>query len=203
MVVPAEFAQNAELIEVEGRSRVTGFWADEGFELGSYRVSDVDRDWEKTNSWNVGPFSKSDTDGGYSYRFQANPEALEGRCGTRSGSKELELGHSLSTGSNYAKVSCTCGGGANLSMEAKGPTYEGTMLLGSGHYVVQPISMREGGWDFIEPLGYRVDGERPLAAVEVMHPGRVWLMQEVAPDERARLTCLLAALLLYKPPSDN
>jgi hypothetical protein len=46
--------------------------------------------------------------------------------------------------------------------------------------------------------GFRADLDgRPLGAVEVLHPGRIWLSRSLDDTERRQLGCLFAALMLY------
>ena len=77
------------------------------------------------------------------------------------------------------------------------------METSAGNYAIVALYDREGTLSDGEPSGYRVDGEGPLGAVEVLKPGRVWLAKSVAVAERAELACLFAGLMLYMPPRDD
>ena len=67
-------------------------------------------------------------------------------------------------------------------------------------YQVKAIYDREGGMSAGGPAGYRVDGQSPTAAVDVLGPGRVWLAKDIAPQQRTDVICVLAGLMLYQPP---
>ena len=45
-------------------------------------------------------------------------------------------------------------------------------------------------------------GPAAVGAVEVLHPGRIWLARALDNDGRSDLACLFAGLMLYKPPRD-
>ena len=69
-------------------------------------------------------------------------------------------------------------------------------------YQVEPVHTTEDG-ESSDPSGFRVDGDGPLGAVEVIHPGQAWLKKGLAEPARSHSACLFAGLMLYKPPSDN
>jgi hypothetical protein len=49
------------------------------------------------------------------------------------------------------------------------------------------------------PSGYRVDGDSVQAAVDVTHPGKIWLDKSLSQAARDQLTCIFTGLMLYKP----
>ena len=60
----------------------------------------------------------------------------------------------------------------------------------------------EGNKTSAGPAGYRFDGDRssPVRAVDITHPGRVWLHEGLSPEDRAAAGCAAAAILLEPTP---
>jgi hypothetical protein len=201
LAVPAEFGAPFQVLEVQGRSWASGDFVDEGFELGPYRVHDVDRDWDSTITTDVGPVSNSDVDGGYSYEVSAGTETLAARCVTSSGNDALDLGKGWSVSSPHSRLACSCGD-AVLAVEAEQDESAGTLNWNGHHLVVRSISELEGGGQVRDPAGYRFDADEPFALVEVLHPGRAWLTSETLADRPLPLACALVGLLLYQAPSE-
>ena len=196
MAVPAEVAALGPALEARDRSLATGLLADEGFRLGPYVVKDVDRDWDETDESSAGAVTTTASQGGYSYRL----DALEGRCRARSGRTDADLGAGFSLSADgHARLQCDCGG-AGFDLAGDVDTFGGALKLRDQQYTLRGIRELDGGGERNRPTGYRVDGDAPLGAVEVEHPGRVWLQADLDEDDRARLSCLFVGLMLYQPP---
>jgi hypothetical protein len=105
-----------------------------------------------------------------------------------------------------AKLGCRCSsaeGASTLSLDAStGKQYSGKITAPGVERQVTAITLREKGTESGDPLGYRVDGDAPLGAVELKSPGKVWVSRSLAGPERAQLACLFAGLLLYQLPKD-
>lgn len=207
MVVPAEIAKGSDEIAVTDRSSFSGALADESFKLGSYEIADVDRDWDSKSSSGVLGFSKESTEGGYSYKFKSGGAERTGGCMTEGGGKSVDLGGGMSMGKSFAKLGCTCSGdGEPVKVVLSASTtekYSGELTTRAGTYKVAAIYEAEGSLSTGQPSGYRVDGDSPRGAVEVLKPGRAWFAKDIDDAERSDLACLYAGLLLYAPPSDN
>jgi hypothetical protein len=99
------------------------------------------------------------------------------------------------------KIACTCdgeAGKAELVMTDGGRT----MKVGDKEYKVEPINAVEGGGTQSNPTGFRADGDGPLGAVDVGHPGQVWLKKGLDDGTRSTTTCAFVGLMLYKAPSE-
>jgi hypothetical protein len=206
MVVPPEIGKGSDMVAATDRSSMSGALADESFKLGKYAVEDVDRDWDSGSAVSVLNFSSDKTEGGYSYRLKAEGVDLKGGCVTEKGDKSLSLGSGMSVGSSFAKLGCTCeGAGAPTRVVISADTtdeYSGELQTNTGSYKIAAIYEAEGSLSNGQPSGYRVDGETPRGAVEVLKPGRVWFARDVADAERTDLACLYVGLMLYMPPDD-
>jgi hypothetical protein len=208
MALPADVAQASEALPISDRSGWSGAFVDESFNLGNYRVSDVDRKWDSTRSSHFFNRSASSTSGGYTFKLAGDGNALDGECATEAREHGASFAGGISFSALVAKLGCNCGdasGNAELELEAgNGAHYEGTLKTSGGEFHVSTIHEREGGTSSVEPTGYRVDGSNgPVGAVDVLNTGRAWLSKTLAGRARAEVACTFAGLLLYKPPSDR
>ncbi len=210
MVVPADVSGGLEVIAVTDRSIWSGALADESFNLGPYKVTDVDRDWDisKSNSVSVSDFkfSSGKTEGGYAYRFKTPGGRMNGQCLTEAKDTVFSVS-SVDFQSRVARLSCICNQSgtevARVMLAADiSAGYKGTLTANGQQYRVESINEREGGFSSGDPTGYRVDDDQPTGAVEVLNPGRIWLARNLEEPQRARLACIFAGLMLNLPPTD-
>jgi hypothetical protein len=208
MRAPLDVVQQSEELKISDRSSWSGSLADESFGLGGYRVQDVDRKWNSTRTNTLFGFEQSRTRGGYAYKLSAGGSQLEGGCSTEERQKSQDLGDGAEFSSLVAKLGCSCRDGdveTNLILDASTTNqYKGSIKGSDFSYSVTAITTRENAsWESHDPLGYRVDGEGPIGAVDVVKPGRVWLNKSLEEPRRRQVACVLAGLLLYQPPRDR
>jgi hypothetical protein len=189
--------QTSEVLVVSDRSRASGAFVNEGFKIGSYEVADVDRDWNSTKSVGIGPWSKETKTTGFAYALVAKGKKLAGKCSSESQAQAIG---GFSWGS--LKIACQCEGeGAKAEVLM---TNEGrTLKAGGKDYKITPINAIEGGRTQSEPSGFRADADQMLGAVEVNHPGQVWLAKGLDEPTREQVTCVFVGMMLYQPPRDN
>jgi len=196
MAPPADIAGASEILAVSDRSRASGAFVNEGFKLGNYEVVDVDRKWDSSSGSGIGPWSKETKTTGFSFALASGGKKLPGKCSSVTSSQGFG---GFSWGK--VKIACSCNGEAGkaeLVMSDAGRT----MKLGDKEYKVVPINAVEGGGTQSDPTGFRADGDEPLGAVEVVHPGQVWLKKGLDDSTRATTTCAFVGLMLYKAPSE-
>jgi hypothetical protein len=196
MAAPPDIAGGSDVLTVSDRSRASGLFVNEGFKLGKYQVADVDRKWNKSSSTGVGPWSKETKTTGFTYALVAQDKKLAGQCSSEASSHGIR---GFSWGS--IKIACTCegdGGKAELLMVDDGRS----LTVDGKAYKVEPIHAVQGGSSQSDPTGFRADGEAPLGAVEVLHPGQVWLTKGLDEATAYKTTCTFVGLMLYKPPQD-
>jgi len=196
MAPPADIASASEVLTVSDRSRASGSFVNEGFKLGNYEVVDVDRKWNSTSGSGVGPWSKETKTTGFSYVLAAGGKKLPGKCSSVTKSQGFG-GFSWDS----VRIACSCDGEAGkveLVMTDGGRT----MKVGDKEYKVEPINAVEGGGTQSKPTGFRADGDGPLGAVDVGHPGQVWLKKGLDDGTRSTTTCAFVGLMLYKAPSE-
>ena len=206
MQVPPEIAARSEVLEVSDRSAWSGALADESFKLGTYAIKNVDRDWNSSSGFSVGPFSKETATTGYQFGFEAKGTKLSGKCASSKKENEVSLGGGMSLEFQFAKLACSCEAGdkvATVVVEGRGEKINGELSTSAGKYKVASIHEVDGGMSQGGPSGYRVDGEKPIGAADVMRPGRAFLDKSLEAGEKAELGCLFAGLMLYMPPKDD
>src|SRR3954469_8240611 len=111
MVAPEDVAQGSQVLEVTDRSSMSGSLVNESFKLGSFAVTDVDRDWNKKSGFAVAGYSNDTTTTGYSYKLQGGAAAWEGSCASSANKKGLAiLGGEAAWGSSSITCECKSGG---------------------------------------------------------------------------------------------
>jgi hypothetical protein len=210
MVAPKDVAQGSQTLEVADRSAMTGSLANESFKLGSFQVTDVDRDWNKKSGFSVIGYSNDTTTTGYSYNLKAGGEAWAGKCASSANKKGIALlGGEAAWGSNSITCECKNGGEtASVVLKADSPDstkkMSGELSAGGAKYQVSVVSETDKSNLSGSPAGFRFDSaEGAVGAVEVLRPGRVWLNERLPEAARPPVACLSAGLMLYQAPSEH
>jgi len=204
MVVPPDIGPATEELKVQGHTQSSGLFVNEDFKIGDYDVAHVSRGSKSTSKFGALGGFKSDSSTGYSFDLVHGSDSLHGECLSESSSGGFSLG-GLTASNQMAKLGCGCGNTAaptaSVVMSASTTSdYGGELKAGDASYQVKAINDREGGLSSGGPAGYRVDGQGVAAAVDVLGPGRVWVGKGLGGDQRTNVTCVLAGLMLYKPP---
>jgi hypothetical protein len=197
MAPPADVKDGTDVLVVSDRSRFSGALANEEFKIGSYEVKDVDRKANSTESMGIGPWSKETKTTGFTFALMSQSKRLAGKCESE---QTLQGVSGFSWGD--LKIVCLCEGGsgkAQLQMTGDGRS----LTLGDQVYRVSPIHAIEGGKTQSEPSGFRADGEGLLGAVEVNHPGQVWLKKDLDDAVKRDATCVFVGLMMYQPPRND
>jgi hypothetical protein len=208
LAVPADVASGTDVLEVTDRSSMSGALADESFKLGSYAVSDVDREWDSSQKKDGPGLDVEEAGGGYQFAFTAGKTKLKGGCSTSKSGKGKDLGGGMEFNMEKRRLNCFCSAGdLRPQVEVRNENdamYVGKLKTSEGEYDIKSLDEVEGGMKPIGgPAGYRVDGGGVVGAVDAMNPGKVWLRKGMSEGERIELSCLFAGLMLYKPPSDG
>ncbi|MDT8998661.1 hypothetical protein RQP53_05190 [Paucibacter sp. APW11] len=211
MAKPPELAGRAAVLEVSDRSSARGLLVDESFKLGSDQVSQVKRDWDSGGGLAIGPLSTRQQREGFRYRYLGR-EDWDAQCEYTSQERGLQLFKSLALEDNKAHLSCACRSGSEqvqIDLDDEWKPLQGSARIGSSSYRISQIAERRtvNGMAVEQglkspALGYRLDDAargQSVAAVEVLHPGRVWLAHQLPASEREPLACLMAGLMLYGP----
>lgn len=208
MAQPVDVIQVSEELQVKDRSSFSGALANESFTLGSYKIADVDRKWNSTQSTSFFGMDASRTRGGYAYNLVANGTQLKGECATEDRKSGHDVGNGISYEKAFAKIGCRCSdaqGAITLTVGGgDSAVYEGAVTSPDLNYTVQAITKRAKGPSSKEPLGYRIDSDgAPIGAVDLKRPGTVWISKAAEGRAREDLACLFAGLLLYLPKQEH
>jgi hypothetical protein len=213
MVAPKDVTQGSQTLDVAERSSMSGSLVDESFKLGSFAVTDVDRDWNKKNGFAVAGYSNDTTTTGYSFKLKGGSDAWEGSCASSANKKGVKiLGGQAAWGSS--SLTCECKQGAStvtVVLKADSPDASSTKKM-SGElsmsaekkYKVSVVSETDKSNLSDSPAGFRYDSaDGAVGAVEILRPGRVWLGERLSEPERLPVACLSAGLMLYQAPSEH
>lgn len=207
MKVPADvLSMEADQLVVTERKRASGAFVNESFKLGSYGITDVDRDWNTAKGYSVPGFSDTDTTSGYSFKFGASGGAMAGQCLIEGNTKATKIMGGITMSQSVSKMGCACEGGG-IKAEAvlnnvNSGQYSGTVKTSGGEYTIEAIYKAEGAFSTGNPTGYRVDSDVIQAAADVMYPGKVWLGKSLSDADKDQLSCLFAGLMLYTGERD-
>lgn len=210
MVPPADVAQGSQVLDATDRSSMTGALVNESFKLGSFAVTDVDRDWNKKSGFAVAGYSNDTTTTGYSYKVTGPGSAWEGRCASSAQKQGVHFGNSEV---DWGKTSITCeckqaGATTSLVIKASSPDSDrnaaGELHSGDAKYKVSPVHDTDKSSFGDRPAGFRFDGDDgAVGAVEVLRPGRVWLTARLPDSDHVPVACVSAGLMLYVPPTEH
>ena len=214
MAVPEGLAEVSEELPISGRGGST-------VKMGPYEITDIDRDVDVHLGGSVPGFAHAHTSGGYSYLLRGSGGERTGQCAV-TGDKVGIAG----LGATWGTLGCACQGSRSESsfklplgdgwQLRHGSMNRGELQVGGRALAVQVIAAVETGgrtYDFDEgrwkkggsmpwkePTGCHVDDAAgPVAGLELLPPGRIWLARSLESTERADMACLLSGILLYQP----
>jgi len=203
MAAPADLAANGEELDVSNRSQFSGALADESFEVGPYQVTDVNRKWDISSETSVPGFTANTSSGGFSYQFHGLDTDYAGRCEVDSDQNDFHLEGGGTLSFQFAQLACSCHSDrsrAALVIDNSDSRGNASVTTSGGRYELSSVYDLEGGGTSSDPAGYRADApDGALGAVDVTHPGRIWLRSGLSDVEREQASCLFAGLMLYQP----
>ncbi len=202
LVVPEDIGSRCKPLEVKDRSRFGG----DGFKLGAYKVKDIDNDGGESEKSKHGATSHAAASDAGSYVLVDGATKLTGTCKAKSSVDKTVIVDPLRLESESAAVRCSCRGGegtVKVALVGKGDKLTGSLETSRGRYVVTSLNEVDKGAAPGGPTGYRVDGERPVGAVDVLFPGGAWLDPGLDAAERRELACLFAGLMLHQAPEQE
>lgn len=179
--------------------------------FGPFRVDKVDRSWsEAGDSYTTGWFPEwlkgvSTEEQHEDYQFalaeegQGAPRTIRCRAGMTSSQTHYAAG--ISSSSTDQRLYCGLWG-TSAAQQAQLQVRDG-----KGQVQFAGRTLRIEGRDILghattdDPAGYAVvDGERDVAAVQVVNAGAAWMNRDLDADARSVVAMSTAALLLYHPP---
>lgn len=206
MNTPPGLAQ-ATVLDVSQRSRASGLLVNEGFNLGGLTVDQVRHSATSSSSFSIGPLGSAKSRQTLSYSLTGT-QAWRGRCELRSKDQSLDAGRGLQLQNEKAEISCSCerdGGGpaAQLQVDDGWRPARGEVTVNGQRYAIEQLRFdrSEGGLRDPQPgFVIQAPGGAAVAAVETLHPGRLWLQPPLdGASTREPLACLAAGLMLAAP----
>lgn len=205
MAPPADIAPTAVVMDTTGRSAARGLLVDESFDLGAFQVRAVKRGGTSSTSHSLGALSAASSRERFSFRFIGREQWL-GRCELRTKDEFLQV-KAVTLESRHAQLDCSCESGServSVLLEDEGRPLRGEMRIGDARYAMQQYRFGNSEGGLRSPaVGYRVetqDDGAGIAAVELLHPGRVWQQRSLPEPQREPMACLLTALMLHGSP---
>lgn len=204
MAAPADIAPTAEVLDVGHRSVARGLLIDESFDVGLYRVHEVRRGSTSNRSGSIGALSATSTRESFGFSFTGRQD-WQGRCEYRSRGHYLQV-NAVTLEDRKDELDCSCQSGGEqvrLHLQDQGRPLRGEMQLGQARYAMLQYAFGNSDGGVRSPaVGYRVEplqGGAGVAAVEVLHPGRIWQQRDLPAAQREPMACLLSALMIYGP----
>ncbi|ALT79173.1 hypothetical protein [Paucibacter sp. KCTC 42545] len=206
MTPPPDIAPNADVLEVANRSSFIGALVDESFDVGPYRVTEVKRGWGSNSSTTLGNVTVQKSSSGFRFGFNGTADHWQGRCDYRAQSRLVQLGNVGNLEEDKANLRCSCRSDnkereVSFDLDDEWRPLRGALLIDASRYEVQQYSFGRHRGGLKSPAsGYRVEREgngTGVAAVEVLHPGRIWLQRSLPAEQREPMACLMSALMIY------
>ena len=189
-----------------------GFTFSEAFACGPYRVTDVDRSWTVTRSWDEIWFESSRADQHYEFALEAGDATWDGQFAVGADVDLLELERFLGGGFEIRFLDERFLVGALRARDETDPwrlaigrsgderTMAGALTRGDVVVLVEGTNrLADSPIPVSEETGYvlSMDGQE-VAAVEVINDGRIWIRSSLNAELRQALAAAAAALLLYR-----
>jgi hypothetical protein len=191
-----EAANAGKELKVQGFSANSFSFKQKDIQLGSYRVTNIDRDWDKGSTTNVGngAYARDEKTKGFRFDVKAQARTLHAECNEEAVQQGI-----LGFTDPKIILECTCTEGETTRATLKLKNGKGNANVGAAAYDLSALHRGEGGADASEALGYQFRGAQGTGVVDVSSSGRAWLPAAASEDEALGLVCGYAGFLLYRP----
>lgn len=192
---PPPGVATSQALPVQGHSGNMQTFKEKDLKIGSYAVTNIDRDWDKGTQVSAGPWSRDAKKKAYRYDVKANQRTLRGEC------TEQAVQHSV-VGFGKMKVTfhCTCKEGDTQRATLDLVNEAGTVKIGEAtSFDVTAVHQSEQGAQLSSALGYHFVAADQEGAVDVGGKGRAWAPANMAEEDLFGLVCSYAGLFLYRP----
>jgi hypothetical protein len=204
MRAPVDVASQSELLYASDRQSWGVTQGRGSFSMGPYRIDDVVRHPVRESGYSVFGWGDRRLHASYDFAFSDGVSHRQGHCDQEQDKPSVAYSGQLACRCDAAGLGDASGSSARaqndndaLRVDIGGEAKEGTLTLGGQTYRMSPLRERESGKQSDEPLGYRIDGAKPLGAVEI--EGRIWAQRALDDGARTQLVCMLSGLLLVRP----
>lgn len=214
MAIPADLESRAETYPCVGRG---GFSFGETFSFGPYEVADVRRGWTHRVAWGIVFYERSQAVQRYEFSLKSpSGKIWQGQAATGVRKEDLKdtlAGGELTVGisrdvrfiARFGLAGQTNAWTLALAEERGGILLNGALDDGTTDYRIEGTRQLAGtSMPLMENAGFLLyDGNRLVAAVDLLNAGSVHFDRDLPPARREPLAAAAAALLLYRDISQN
>jgi hypothetical protein len=192
---PPQGVATAKALPVTGHSGSFKSFKESDLTIGSYKVTNIDRDWDKGSGANAGLWSRDAKKKAYRFDVQSQGRTLQGEC------TEQAVTHAVAGfGKTKVTFACTCGDGDTPRAKLSLVNGAGSVELGRGvKYDLAVVHQSEQGAQVSTALGYHFTSPSGEGAVDVTGNGRAWVPNDLDEEPLFDLVCGYAGLFLYRP----
>jgi len=202
--VPQDIAAASQALKINHRHKINNLFSDGYFEIGEYAITRVKKDSRSSSTSQIGPYSQSSAKSGFQFSIADAQGDWNVLCETRADGNVLKV-LGLDTVSNKSKLHCdlrSTQGNASIDIREEMDAPVGVVNINQSQYAVRAYSYGNPHPDRFripEIYGFRIDDkDKNLGAIELANtPGRAWLNPSLPANQRAAMTGVLAALLIY------
>jgi hypothetical protein len=199
MALPPEIGPGTEEVPVRGRSLA----ARDDCQVGEAWIEHVKREFESDKARGL-VLSERVDETRFSFDVRSPAGALRAQCVDDMSRNSESLGRLGTAHQQSSTLACNLGAPGDaapleLRMSASlDHSYEGTFQAHGVTYRIRGIDQTPSGSAGVV-LGYRLDGNGFVGAVEVIGEGRAWLAKSLDAQSRADALAAFGALLVYVP----
>ncbi len=196
---PPQGVHDATVLPVTGHSGNLISFREKDLTLGAYRVTNIDRDWDRGSSQSAGPWARDAHKKAFRFDLKSQQRTLHAECVEQAVTHEVAgFGKSKAT----FKCSCAEGDGKPSTLELINGVGKATLSDGDT-FEVAALYDSEQGPTTTEALGYHFKKDGAEGAVDVTVGGRAWVPKDIAEEQLFELVCHYGALFLYRPTKEE
>jgi hypothetical protein len=191
-----EAVKTAQELKIEGYKQGTFAFKQKDVTIGSYKVTNIDHDWQKGSGVSVGGYSAEKKKNAYRFDVTAQGRTVHAEC-TEIAAQQGFGGF----GASNVSVTCACTEGETARATFELKNGQGTAQVNGITYDLSSLHQSEAGSTMDKALGYDFRSAKGTGALDITGTGRAWLPATDSEDESLGLVCGYAGFLLYRPAS--
>jgi hypothetical protein len=193
-----EAVKSSQELKVEGYSQGKFAMKAKDFAIGSYKVTDINHDWQKGSGASFGGYSASKKKNAYRFDVSAQGRTVHAECSAVAAEQGVAA---VGFGKSNVTVSCACNEGDTPRATFEHKNGLGQATVAGVTYDMSELYTAESGSQSSKALGYNFRSAKGTGAVDITGTGRAWMPTTGGEDEQLGLVCSYAAFLLYRPAS--